>query len=97
MAGSALPSVSNTKLTGRFAFLRQLLADGISCIFGNPGSSEENLLDALRDEEFRSLKYYLAYHEGTAVAMAWPFVKSDHDGPCAWRVVDRGSGGLASS
>lgn len=153
--------------TGRFAFLRQLMADGISCIFGNPGSSEENLLDALRSPEFREIKYYLAYQEGTAVAMAdayaraapprrlgndkfaWrrpavvqlhsyaglanglgmmyyarrgytpmvifageaglrydaldgqmaadlvaiarPFVKSDHNGPCAWRVVDQGS------
>ena len=136
----------------RFALLRQLLADGVSCVFGNPGSSEENLLDALRDEEFRGLKYYLALHEGTAVAMAdgyararrapavvqlhsypglanglgmmyyarrgytplivlvgeaglkfdaldgqmaadlvtmaRPFVKSDQNGPCAWRAMD---------
>jgi len=153
--------------TGRFAFLRQLVADGITCIFGNPGSTEENLLDALRSHEFADLKYYLALQEGTAVAMAdayarampaarmkgdaraWkrpavvqlhsyaglanglgmmycarrgytpmvvfvgeaglaydaldgqmaadlvtmarPFVKSDYNGPCAWRVVDSGS------
>jgi benzoylformate decarboxylase len=153
--------------TGRFAFLRQLMADGINCMFGSPGSSEENILDALRSPEFNGLQYYLAYQEGTAVAMAdayaraaaplrlgddkfaWrrpavvqlhsyaglanglgmmyyarrgytpmvvfageaglcydaldgqmaadlvtiarPFVKSDHNGPCAWRVVDQGS------
>ncbi|NVO16699.1 MAG: thiamine pyrophosphate-binding protein [Rhodoplanes sp.] len=153
--------------TGRFAFLRQLVADGIPCIFGNPGSSEENLLDALSSPEFSGLRYYLALHEGPAVAIAdaygraapavqrdgdarpWrrpaivqlhsyaglanglgmmyyarrgytpmvvfageaglryealdgqmaadlpsiarPFVKSDHNGPCAWRVVDPGS------
>jgi len=153
--------------TGTYAFLRQLLADGISCIFGNPGSTEENLLDALRYPEFKELNYYLAYQEGAAVAMAdayaraaspiklhndqfpWrrpamvqlhsyaglanglgmmyyarrgytpmvvfageaglryeamdgqmaadlcaiarPFVKSDHNGPCAWRVVDPSS------
>jgi len=146
--------MTNTK-TGRFAFLRQLLADDITCMFGNPGSSEENLLDALHDPEFASIKYYLALHEGTAVAMAdgyaratqrptivqlhsyaglanglgmmyyarrgytplvviageaglryealdgqmsadlvamtRPFVKSDHNGPCAWRVVHSGS------
>ncbi|HYY28501.1 MAG TPA: hypothetical protein VE860_11180 [Chthoniobacterales bacterium] len=33
--------------SGCFAFLRQLMADKITCIFGNPGTSEENLLDAL--------------------------------------------------
>lgn len=143
------------KNTGRFALLRQLLADGVTSLFGNPGSSEQNLLDALRDEEFQSIRYYLSLHEGTAVAMAdayaralripavvqlhsyaglanglgmmyyarrgytplvvvageaglryealdgqmaadlvtmaKPFVKSDHNGPCAWRVVDSGS------
>jgi benzoylformate decarboxylase len=153
--------------TGRFAFLRQLMADGISCLFGAPGSSEESILDALRNPEFKDLKYYLGYQEGATVAMgdayaraalplklandrfAWrrpaivqlhsyaglanglgmmyyarrgytpmvvfvgeaglrydaldgqmaadlvnmarPFVKSDQNGPCAWRVVDPGS------
>jgi benzoylformate decarboxylase len=52
------------------------MADGISCIFGNPGSSEENLLDALRSPEFRELKYYLAYQEGTAVAMADAYARA---------------------
>ena len=153
--------------TGRFAFFRQLIADGITCMFGNPGSSEENLFDALRSPEFKDFRYYLALHEGLAVAIAdayarampavardgdmvaWrrpavvqlhsytglanglgmmyyarrgntpmvviageagltyealdgqmaadlpaiarPFVKSDANGPCAWRVVDPGS------
>lgn len=143
------------KNTGRFAFLRQLLAAGVTCMFGNPGTSEQSLLDALGDEEFKALKYYLTLHEGSAVAMgdgyaraarlpavvqlhsyaglanglgmmnyarrgytpmvvlageaglkyealdgqmaadlvtmARPFVKSDHNGPCAWRAVDSGS------
>jgi benzoylformate decarboxylase len=153
--------------TGAFAFLRQIMADGITCMFGNPGSSEENLLDALSNPEFRELTYYLALQEGSVVGMAdayarasparklpgdpfaWrrpamvqlhsyaglanglgmmyyarrgytpmvvfageaglryeamdgqmaadlcsiarPFVKSDQNGPCAWRVVDPGS------
>jgi len=153
--------------TGRFAFFRQLQADGITCMFGNPGSSEENLLDALQSPEFKDFRYYLALHEGPTVAIAdafaratpavalngdafaWrrpalvqlhsyaglanglgmmyyarrgytpmvviageaglryealdgqmaadlcaiarPFVKSDANGPCAWRVVDPGS------
>lgn len=31
--------------SGRFAFLRQLVADGIACVFGHPGSSEANCFD----------------------------------------------------
>lgn len=153
--------------TGRFAFFRQVMADGITCMFGNPGSSEENLLDALNDPTFKDFAYYLALQEGSVVGMAdayarampavqlpgdpapWrrpvlvqlhsyaglanglgmmylarrgytpmvviageaglryeamdgqmaadlpaiarPFVKSDQNGPCAWRVVDAGS------
>jgi len=153
--------------TGRFAFFRQVMADGITCMFGNPGSSEENLLDALNDPAFKDFSYYLALQEGSVVGMAdayaratpavqlpgdpapWrrpvlvqlhsyaglanglgmmylarrgytpmvviageaglryeamdgqmaadlpaiarPFVKSDQNGPCAWRVVDAGS------
>jgi benzoylformate decarboxylase len=156
-----------TPNSGRFAFFRQLMADGIDCMFGNPGSSEETLLDTLSSAEFSNFKYYMALQEGAVVAMAdayararppvachgearaWrrpaivqlhsyaglanglgmmyyarrgytpmvviageaglryealdgqmaadlpalarPFVKSDHNGPCAWRVVDPGS------
>jgi len=152
MSSSTALAGSNT---GRFAFLRQLLADGVTCIFGNPGTSEQTLLDALTAEEFRGLKYYMALQESSAVAMAdgyaralqkpaivqlhsyaglanglgmmyyakrgytplvviageaglrydaldgqmaadlvgmaRSFVKSDYNGPCAWRVVDAGS------
>jgi len=153
--------------TGRFAFFRQVVADGITCMFDNPGSSEESLLDVLNDREFKDFTYYLGLQEGSVVGMAdayaraapalqlpgdaapWrrpvlvqlhsyaglanglgmmylakrgytpmvviadeaglryeamdgqmaadlpaiarPFVKSDANGPCAWRVVDAGS------
>ena len=62
--------------TGRFAFFRQLLADGVTCMFGNPGSSEENLFDALRSPEFKDFRYYLALHEGAAVAIADAFARA---------------------
>lgn len=62
--------------TGRFAFFRQLRADGITCMFGNPGSSEENLLDALQSPEFQDFRYYLALHEGPAVAIADAFARA---------------------
>lgn len=147
--------MKDQRRAGRFAFFRQLMADGIYCMFGNPGSSEENLLDVLSHEEFKDFKYYMALHEGPAVAvadaysrasgkpavaqlhsyaglanglgmmyyakrgytplvvvageagikyeamdgqmaadlvaMARPFVKSDYNGPCAWRVASSNS------
>lgn len=45
-------------------------------MFGNPGTSEQNLLDALRADEFRNFKYYLALHEGPAVAMADAYARA---------------------
>jgi benzoylformate decarboxylase len=62
-----MPTQTNT---GRFALLRQFAADGMIEIFGNPGTSEQNLLDLFRFEEFSHLKYYLGLHEGAVVAMA---------------------------
>ncbi len=140
---------------GRYAFLKQLRDAGVKCIFGNPGTSEQNLLDALSESQFSGLRYYMALQEGSAVAMAdayarahrstavvqlhsyaglgngvgmmyyakrgytpmvvfageaglkydamdgqmagdlvnmaRPWVKSDANGPCAWRVVDSNS------
>ena len=35
--------------TGRFAIIEQLLADGITYMFGNPGTVEQGFLDALGD------------------------------------------------
>ncbi|SEJ25013.1 benzoylformate decarboxylase [Sphingobium sp. AP50] len=60
----------------RVAFFRQLLADGITTIFGNPGSSEESLLDLLRDPAFADIRYYLAYQEGVAVGMADAYARA---------------------
>ncbi len=138
--------------TGRFALLRQLAKDGLTEIFGNPGTSEQNLIDLFRMPEFAQFKYYLGLNEGSVVGMAdayarcrqkpvvvqlhsyaglanglgmmyyakrgytpmvvvvgesglryeamdaqmaadlvtmaKPFVKNDHNGACAWRVVD---------
>ena len=54
--------------TGRFAILEQFLADGIHYMFGNPGTSEEGFLDALRD--YPDLKYILTLQESIAVMAA---------------------------
>jgi benzoylformate decarboxylase len=54
--------------TGRFALVEQLLADGITYMFGNPGTVEQGFLDAL--EAFPDFKYIMSLQESVAVAMA---------------------------
>jgi thiamine pyrophosphate-dependent acetolactate synthase large subunit-like protein len=54
--------------TGRFAIIEQLLADGIQYMFGNPGTVEQGILDALWD--YPEMKYILTLQESVAVMMA---------------------------
>jgi benzoylformate decarboxylase len=56
------------KLTGRYAFLEQLVADGVTHVFGNPGTTEQAFIDALQD--YPQLQYILALHESVAVGIA---------------------------
>ena len=56
------------KLTGRYAFLEQLVTDGVIHLFGNPGTTEEAFMDALQD--YPQLQYILALHESVAVGIA---------------------------
>ncbi|MFJ6700839.1 thiamine pyrophosphate-binding protein [Streptomyces sp. NPDC091272] len=53
--------------SGNAAVFEQLAADGVTHLFGNPGTVEQGLLD-LADKSGTS--YVLALHEGVAVAMA---------------------------
>jgi benzoylformate decarboxylase len=54
--------------TGRYAILEQFVADGVSHIFGNPGTVEQGFLDALGD--FPSLHYILTLQESVAILAA---------------------------
>jgi benzoylformate decarboxylase len=54
--------------TGRHAILEQLRADGLTYMFGNPGTVEQGFLDALWD--FPELQYVLTLQETVAVMMA---------------------------
>ena len=54
--------------TGRFAIVEQLLADGITYMFGNPGTVEQGFLDALG--EYPEMRYVTTLQETIAVAMA---------------------------
>ncbi len=55
-------------MTGRHAFLEVLHQEGVEYIFGNPGTTELPLMDALVDRP--DLKYILALQEAAAVGMA---------------------------
>ena len=55
-------------MTGKDALVRMLKAEGVEYIFGNPGTSETPMMDALQD--FPEVNYIQALQEGTAVGMA---------------------------
>src|SRR5919198_244605 len=54
--------------TGRFAIIEQFLADGITRMFGNPGTVEQGFLDVL--ERVPGFEYVLALQETVAVGIA---------------------------
>ncbi|MFT4563222.1 MAG: benzoylformate decarboxylase [Gammaproteobacteria bacterium] len=55
-------------MRGAQVFMESLLAHGVECIFGNPGTTENSLLDRLID--YPQIQYYVALHEGVAVGAA---------------------------
>ena len=46
------------RMTGKAALMKMLVAEGVEYVFGNPGSSETPIMDALQD--FPQLKYMVA-------------------------------------
>jgi thiamine pyrophosphate-dependent acetolactate synthase large subunit-like protein len=54
--------------TGHRKLLEQLCADGMTTMFGNPGSSEEGLLDEV--SRFPEIRYILGLQEAALVLMA---------------------------
>ncbi len=55
-------------LSGRYAMLEQLIAEGVKYVFGNPGTTEQGFMDALQD--YPQLEYILSLHEGVATGIA---------------------------
>ncbi len=49
-------------------FMESLVAHGVDSIFGNPGTTENSLLDRLVD--YPQIRYYMTLHEGIAVGAA---------------------------
>ena len=65
------------KMKGARAFLECLKMEGVKYIFGNPGTTEVPLLDALCD--FPEITYILTLQESVAVGMADGFTRSGGD------------------
>jgi benzoylformate decarboxylase len=55
-------------MRGRHVFFDSLIAHGADAIFGNPGTTENPLLDSLAD--YPAVRYVVALHEGVAVCAA---------------------------
>src|SRR5712691_2803943 len=56
------------RLTGRYAMLEQLVAEGVRYVFGNPGTTEQAFIDALQD--YPQIEYNLALQESVAIGVA---------------------------
>ena len=62
--------------TGRFAIIEQFLADGITFMFGNPGTVEQGFLDAV--DEYPNFQYILTLQETIAVGIADGYARATH-------------------
>ena len=63
-----------TRMTGKRALMEMLQAEGVEYIFGNPGTSESPIMDAL--EDFPDIKYMLATQEGVAMGMGDAYARA---------------------
>lgn len=61
-------------LTGKHALMQMLQAEGVRYIFGNPGTSEAAIMDAL--ESYPELEYVLVVQESVAVGMADTYARA---------------------
>jgi benzoylformate decarboxylase len=57
-----------TRITGRSAFLQLLVDEGVTHLFGNPGTTELPIMEVVPD--FPQLKFVLGLHEAVVMAMA---------------------------
>src|SRR2546429_2836650 len=70
-------------LSGKQAFLQILRTEGVSVMFGNPGTTERPLMDGLAREP--GIRYVLALQEAVAISMADAYAQA-HGGLAAVNV-----------
>ncbi|MGA7985534.1 MAG: thiamine pyrophosphate-binding protein, partial [Burkholderiales bacterium] len=63
-------------LTGRSAFLQLLLDEGVSHMFGNPGTTELPIMEVMPD--YPQLKYVLGLYESVVVGMADGYARASN-------------------
>ena len=64
------------RLSGRSAFLKLLVDEGVSHLFGNPGTTELPLMEVVPD--FPELRYVLGLQEAVVVAMADGYARASN-------------------
>ena len=60
-------------LLAKHAILQQLVANGVDVLFGNPGTFEQGLLDALRD--YPQIRYVMGLQEAAVLAMGTNYAR----------------------
>ncbi len=66
--------MTNNQLTGRSAFVALLKAEGVTHLFGNPGTTELPVMHAL--SEHPDMTYVMSMHESLVVGMADGFARA---------------------
>src|SRR6185436_16641826 len=67
-SGASVLTRGAASMRGRQVLMESLIAHGVELIFGNPGTTESPILDALLD--YTQLEYIVALHEGVALGAA---------------------------
>src|SRR5674476_142434 len=62
--------------TGRAAFLQLLINEGVTHLFGNPGTTELAIMEAV--PQFPELKYVLGLQESAVLSMADGFARASN-------------------
>ena len=65
-----------SRISGRSAFLQLLVDEGVTHLFGNPGTTELPLMEVVPD--FRQLKFVLGRQESVVLDMADGYGRASH-------------------
>lgn len=68
--------MAKRRMTGRAAFLQLLIDEGVTHLFGNPGTTELAIMEAV--PQFPELKYVLGLQESTVLSMADGFARASN-------------------